>query len=119
LTEGQNIHTEYRYVSGTADQIHYDRCCTRIGQSAHCWYGAGAISAETVNLLHQFATQSSLAIYNARLFQEIEQKSQQLEVASQHKSQFLANMSHELRTKIKDVLERVQKERQAPPRPHE
>ena len=64
----------------------------------------GAFSPEIVNLLQQFATQSSLAIYNARLFREIEQKSQQLEVASQHKSQFLANMSHELRTPLNAIL---------------
>ena len=64
----------------------------------------GAFSSEVVNLLQQFATQSSLAIYNARLFQEIEQKSQQLGVASQHKSQFLANMSHELRTPLNAIL---------------
>jgi signal transduction histidine kinase len=64
----------------------------------------GAFSPEVVNLLQQFATQSSLAIYNARLFREIEQKSLQLEVASQHKSQFLANMSHELRTPLNAIL---------------
>ena len=45
-----------------------------------------------------------LAIQNARLFHEIEEKGQQLEVASQHKSQFLANMSHELRTPLNAIL---------------
>ena len=64
----------------------------------------GAFAPETVNLLQAFASQSSLAIYNARLFREIEQKSQQLAVASQHKSQFLANMSHELRTPLNAIL---------------
>jgi signal transduction histidine kinase len=39
-----------------------------------------------------------LAIQNARLFAEIEDKSHQLELASRHKLQFLASMSHELRT---------------------
>src|SRR5262249_31362010 len=51
-----------------------------------------------------FAAQSALAIQNARLFHEIEDKSQQLEEASQHKSQFLANMSHELRTPLNAIL---------------
>ena len=51
-----------------------------------------------------FAAQSALAIQNVRLFQEIEEKSRQLEVASQHKSQFLANMSHELRTPLNAIL---------------
>src|SRR5262249_23186418 len=52
----------------------------------------GLFEPETVRLLSTFATQSALAIQNARLFLEIEDKSRQLEVASQHKSEFLANM---------------------------
>jgi signal transduction histidine kinase len=64
----------------------------------------GDFSANTVNLLRTFASQSILAIQNARLFREIEEKSRQLEIASQHKSQFLANMSHELRTPLNAIL---------------
>ena len=64
----------------------------------------GAFAPEIVSLLQSFASQSSLAILNARLFHEIEQKSEQLAVASQHKSQFLANMSHELRTPLNAIL---------------
>jgi signal transduction histidine kinase len=64
----------------------------------------GDFSAETIELLRTFATQSSLAIQNARLFREIEEKSRQLEVASQHKSEFLANMSHELRTPLNAII---------------
>jgi signal transduction histidine kinase len=45
-----------------------------------------------------------LAIQNAKLFREIEEKGQELEAASRHKSQFLANMSHELRTPLNSVL---------------
>src|SRR4029077_6444289 len=51
-----------------------------------------------------FAAQSALAIQNARLFHEIEDKSRELAEASQHKSQFLANMSHELRTPLNAIL---------------
>ena len=58
----------------------------------------GEFSPEVVELLKTFATQSALAIQNARLFREIEDKSRLLEAASRHKSEFLANMSHELRT---------------------
>jgi signal transduction histidine kinase/HAMP domain-containing protein len=58
----------------------------------------------TVDLMQTFASQSVLAIQNARLFREIEDKGRQLEIASQHKSQFLANMSHELRTPLNAVL---------------
>ena len=62
------------------------------------------IPAHIVDLLHTFAAQAAVAVENARLFQEIQEKSQQLEVASKHKSQFLANMSHELRTPMNAVL---------------
>jgi GAF domain-containing protein/HAMP domain-containing protein len=62
------------------------------------------IPAHTVDLLHTFAAQAAVAVENARLFQEIQEKSQQLELASKHKSQFLANMSHELRTPMNAVL---------------
>ena len=62
------------------------------------------IPAHTVDLLQTFAAQAAVAVENARLFQEIQEKSQQLELASKHKSQFLANMSHELRTPMNAVL---------------
>jgi signal transduction histidine kinase len=57
-----------------------------------------------IELLKAFATQSALAIQNARLFRELESKSRQLEAASRHKSEFLANMSHELRTPLNAIL---------------
>jgi GAF domain-containing protein/CheY-like chemotaxis protein/anti-sigma regulatory factor (Ser/Thr protein kinase) len=64
----------------------------------------GPFGQETVELLQTFASQSALAIQNARLFREIAEKGQQLEVASQLKSQFLANMSHELRTPLNAII---------------
>jgi two-component system, NtrC family, sensor kinase len=64
----------------------------------------GEFPTETIDLLRTFATQSALAIQNARLFQEIADKSRQLEAASHHKSEFLANMSHELRTPLNAIL---------------
>jgi GAF domain-containing protein len=65
---------------------------------------SGSFAAEVVNLLQTFATQSALAIQNARLFREIEEKSRQIEAANRHKSEFLANMSHELRTPLNAII---------------
>ena len=65
---------------------------------------AGSFSTEIVNLLQTFASQSALAIQNARLFREIEEKSRQIEAANRHKSEFLANMSHELRTPLNAII---------------
>jgi signal transduction histidine kinase len=64
----------------------------------------GEFAPELVGLLQTFAAESTIAIQNARLFREIEEKGRQLEVASRHKSQFLANMSHELRTPLNAIL---------------
>jgi GAF domain-containing protein len=64
----------------------------------------GSFAPEVVNLLQTFATQSVLAIQNARLFREIEDKSRQIEAANRHKSEFLANMSHELRTPLNAII---------------
>jgi len=65
---------------------------------------AGEFTTQVIDLLKTFATQSALAIQNARLFREIEEKSRELETASRHKSEFLANMSHELRTPLNAII---------------
>jgi len=64
----------------------------------------GEFPEATVRLMQTLASQSVLAIQNARLFREIADKSEQLALASEHKSQFLANMSHELRTPLNAIL---------------
>jgi signal transduction histidine kinase len=65
---------------------------------------AGEFPEAAVRLMQTLASQSVLAIQNARLFREIADKSEELRLASQHKSQFLANMSHELRTPLNAIL---------------
>src|SRR5438132_8989962 len=64
----------------------------------------GEFSPAVVDLLKTFASQSALAIQNARLFREIGDKSRELEAADRHKSEFLANMSHELRTPLNAII---------------
>jgi signal transduction histidine kinase len=64
----------------------------------------GEFPQSIIDLVETFAAQSVLAIQNARLFREIEEKGRELTEASKHKSQFLANMSHELRTPLNAIL---------------
>jgi GAF domain-containing protein/DNA-binding response OmpR family regulator/anti-sigma regulatory factor (Ser/Thr protein kinase) len=64
----------------------------------------GEFSSAVIDLLKTFASQSALAIQNAKLFREIGDKSRQLEAADRHKSEFLANMSHELRTPLNAII---------------
>jgi GAF domain-containing protein len=64
----------------------------------------GEFPPEIVELLKTFASQSAIALQNARLFQELAEKNEALELAGRHKSQFLANMSHELRTPLNATL---------------
>src|SRR5437899_7803597 len=61
-------------------------------------------SDREIQVVETFADQAAIAIQNVRLFNEIQQKSRQLEVASRHKSEFLANMSHELRTPLNAII---------------
>jgi len=64
----------------------------------------GQFDDRVVNLLTALASQSQVAIENARLFSEIEDKGRQIEAANRHKSEFLANMSHELRTPLNAII---------------
>jgi signal transduction histidine kinase len=75
-----------------------------VGGLVLCRKAPGAFAADVVNLVQTLANQSVLAIENAELFEELERKGRELEVASRHKSEFLANMSHELRTPMNAIL---------------
>ncbi len=65
---------------------------------------AGEFPPGAVGLMRTFAHQSVLAMKNANLFREVEQKGRQLAVANEHKARFFANMSHELRTPLNGML---------------
>ena len=75
-----------------------------LGALVVAWRDPGTTPQRQVELLQTFADQAAIAIENARLFRETQEKSAQLEVANQHKSEFLANMSHELRTPLNAVI---------------
>ena len=64
----------------------------------------GAFSDETCDMLTAFASQSAIALTNARLYQQLELQRRELATTSQHKSDFLASMSHELRTPLNAVI---------------
>ena len=65
---------------------------------------AGEFSPSVVTLLQTLAGQSVLASRTRGCSRRSAEKGQQLEVASQLKSQFLANMSHELRTPLNAII---------------
>ncbi len=67
-------------------------------------HASGDFPASTVGLMQTFAHQSVLAMNNARLFREVDQKRRELAIANDHKAQFFANMSHELRTPLNGIL---------------
>jgi signal transduction histidine kinase/low affinity Fe/Cu permease len=63
-----------------------------------------AFTGRQVELVTNFASQAVIAIENVRLFDEIQDKNRQLQMASEHKSQFVSSMSHELRTPLNAII---------------
>ncbi len=67
-------------------------------------YEKRLFTQKQVEMVNTFADQAVIALQNVRLFEEIQEKNRQLEVAGKHKSEFLANMSHELRTPLNAII---------------
>jgi signal transduction histidine kinase len=71
------------------------------------WIGRrtpGAFSEKELAILQTFAEQAVIAIQNVRLFDELQDKNRQLQLASENKSQFVSTMSHELRTPLNAII---------------
>ena len=91
-----------------APMIHNGKVIGAIGAARH---EAKPFDDKEIALIKAFADQAVIAIENARLFEEVQARTRELaktvedlEIASQHKSQFVANMSHELRTPLAAIL---------------
>ena len=102
--------TEYNYVARDVEPIRTSLAVPMlkgdelIGTITIYRLEVKPFTEKQIGLMETFADQAVIAIENVRLFDEIQEKSQQLAEASQHKSQFLANMSHELRTPLNAIL---------------
>jgi GAF domain-containing protein len=68
-----------------------------VGVIVVAWAEPGPVPTVQEELLRTFADQAVIAVENARLFDEIQEKSRQLELANTYKSRFLAAASHDLR----------------------
>src|SRR6185295_6933292 len=77
---------------------------TPIGVFALARRSVRPFTERQIALVETFADQAVIAIENVRLFDEIQDKNRQLQLASENKSQFVSSMSHELRTPLNAII---------------
>jgi signal transduction histidine kinase len=100
----QRLATDKRQLGRRMLGVPMLRAGNPIGAIVVAWSEPGPIPKSQEELLKTFADQAVIAIENVRLFDEIQDKNRQLEMASQNKSQFVSSMSHELRTPLNAII---------------
>src|SRR5262249_21658343 len=106
LADPEYTYSELQKIGGyrTALGVPLLREGTPIGVMAMNRCAARPFSDKQIELLTTFADQAVIAIENVRLFDEVQDKSRQLQLASENKSAFVSSMSHELRTPLNAII---------------